>query len=358
MAEDAPVTAEAATLAPSCGPLFQLDREIELRLVEGDRVEIWGGRVRRLTVPLALASTLSRFSRPRSPDEVFAALGGRGERRQFEQLLAEMTRLAILRRLPDGGDAAERSLLDVLDPAILDAAGLQAAVRAGLEANRVCLVTDAFRADFAEEVFRDLDAFDRWAPHDRYTPFFNYHHHNIYDEGLFSPVLRSCRRIFDAPATKTLVSELSGRDCTGPTEFSASLYLPGDRSSPHDDALSPRSVAFVWHLTRGWDPCWGGHLFWCSPPVHVLPSFNRLVLFNVVRGRSVHFVEPVAAVARGKRMAINGWWCHGGAADGGQQRRLAEARAQDARRHLAWPSEHVERLDERISFIGRTGRAR
>ena len=66
-------------------------------------------------------------------------------------------------------------------------------------------------------------------------------------------------------------------------------------------------MAFVWHLTKDWDPKWGGDLYWCRAHHFVTPSFNTLALFTVGPD-SAHFVTHVAPGARSKRLAINGWW--------------------------------------------------
>jgi Rps23 Pro-64 3,4-dihydroxylase Tpa1-like proline 4-hydroxylase len=63
----------------------------------------------------------------------------------------------------------------------------------------------------------------------------------------------------------------------------------------------------VWHLAKDWRPEWGGALFWCPKGCYLPPVFNTLWLFNV-GPESIHFVTHVSPYARGKRLAINGWW--------------------------------------------------
>ena len=63
----------------------------------------------------------------------------------------------------------------------------------------------------------------------------------------------------------------------------------------------------MWHLAKDWRSEWGGALFWCAKGCYLPPLFNTLWLFNVVP-ESTHFVTHVSPYARGKRLAINGWW--------------------------------------------------
>ncbi|KAL1527512.1 hypothetical protein AB1Y20_008902 [Prymnesium parvum] len=94
---------------------------------------------------------------------------------------------------------------------------------------------------------------------------------------------------------------------------SASWFRPGDFSSPHNDQDDGNVVAFVWHLTRGWDERDGGDFVWCDPYLRFAPTANTLYLF-VVRDESDHLVQPVwddeqqCASPRPKRLAINGWY--------------------------------------------------
>jgi Rps23 Pro-64 3,4-dihydroxylase Tpa1-like proline 4-hydroxylase len=159
---------------------------------------------------------------------------------------------------------------------------------------------------------RSLDACTTWRVYEKYEEHFHYHHHNIYDGREYPPDLAWCDKIFDSGATKAWATQLSGRSCVGRTTFSASWYLPGDHSLPHNDAIAGggdanRHLAFVWHLAKGWRSEWGGALFWCPKALYLPPVFNTLVLFNVGPDTS-HFVTQVSPYAQGKRLAINGWW--------------------------------------------------
>lgn len=173
-------------------------------------------------------------------------------------------------------------------------------------------IRDAFEPEFAERMYRSLDSCRAWRLHEGGEQSFHFHHHNLYDPKEYPADLAWCASIFESPGTKAWVTRLSGRHCAGPAEFSASLYLPGDHSLPHNDVAATdgnfnRQVAFVWHLAKDWRPEWGGALYWCSKAAYLPPAFNTLYLFNV-GPESNHFVTHVSPYAQGRRLTVNGWW--------------------------------------------------
>ncbi len=198
-----------------------------------------------------------------------------------------------------------------LNPKISSNSELERQIRDHLINGDLVVIRDALQEGFAERMFACLDRFSDWRVYEGYEEHFHYHHHNIYDDKLFPPDLLWCREIVRSDATKNFIQRLSQRECAGETIFSASLYLPGDHSLPHDDFLGHRDehrqVAFVWHLTKHWQSAWGGEFFWCRKNRYVSPSFNTLLLFRV-QPTIMHFVTNVSPYAQGKRLAISGWW--------------------------------------------------
>jgi len=181
-----------------------------------------------------------------------------------------------------------------------------------MAAGNLIVIRDAFEQDFAERMYRSLDGCTTWHPYEGYEEDFAYHHHNLYHPEEYPADLTWCSKVFGSSKTKEWVTRLSGRSCSGPAQFSASWYLPGDHSLPHNDIAASgdsfnRQVAFVWHLAKDWRSEWGGALYWCARAYYVSPVFNTLLLFNVGPG-SNHFVTHVSPYAQGKRLAINGWW--------------------------------------------------
>ena len=200
-----------------------------------------------------------------------------------------------------------RGLRDVLCMDILGAESLDQ-LGFHLKQGRLIVIPNAFQEDFAKEVHASLDQWPQWQVYESYGQgFFHFHHHNIYDTSQAPPEFLECAAIFSHDSTKGFIADLTARDCSGRLQFGASRYFPGDHSLPHTDVTSVREVAYIWHLTKDWDPGWGGSLFWCPTGTYVAPTFNCLMLF-VVSTDSWHFVTTVSPYARGKRMAINGWW--------------------------------------------------
>ena len=185
-------------------------------------------------------------------------------------------------------------------------------VGAQLAAGGLVVIREAFEPAVAERMYHSLDACTTWRAYEKYEEHFHYHHHNLYNVSEYPADLLWCNEVFNSAATKAWATRLSGRPCIGPTAFSASWYLPGDHSLPHNDAIASdvetnRQVAFVWHLSKNWRSEWGGALFWCPRALYLSPAFNTLLLFNVGPNTS-HFVTQVSPYAQGKRLTINGWW--------------------------------------------------
>ena len=215
----------------------------------------------------------------------------------------------------DAQAAADASLLSIetyLRPSLRGPGSALTDAVPRLAAGGLVAIRDAFEPDFAERMYRSLDRCTTWRLYENYEEDFHYHHHNLYHPEEYPADLAWCSKVFDSSSTKAWATRLSGRSCVGPAEVSASWYLPGDHSLPHNDIATSgenfnRQVAFVWHLAKDWRSEWGGALYWCPTAFYLPPVFNTLWLFNV-GPESTHFVTHVSPYAQGKRLAINGWW--------------------------------------------------
>lgn len=196
------------------------------------------------------------------------------------------------------------SIMRIINPAV---AGVRRRLRGSLTAGRLVSIADALDHDFAAATWRALDETRAWKLHGHYEDGFHYHQHNIYAPHDFPPAIKTCQLVFSSTATKRWVASISGRGCGGAVSLSPSWYTPGDHNLPHYDHSGARQVAFVWHLTRGWHPAWGGQLLWCPTGALIPPGFNVLHLFAVSR-ESLHSVCVVAPIAAAKRLAVSGWW--------------------------------------------------
>ena len=212
----------------------------------------------------------------------------------------------------DALDEAGGGIENYLNPALFEDPATMRDVGARLRAGDVVVLKDAFRDEFAQAVHAELaaDTVD-WALNEAYfADGYHHRHHNAYDARAWSARLRRALGVFADERTRAFMSELAGRDCAGDATGAPSWYKAGDHSLPHTDWVGQRTVAYVWHLSKGWRPEWGGALYWAGADHAVAThpaSFNTLVLFCVTT-TSAHFVTTVSPHHEGKRLTFNGWW--------------------------------------------------
>lgn len=86
----------------------------------------------------------------------------------------------------------------------------------------------------------------------------------------------------------------------------------------HTDSVSTRRIAFVFHLTKHWEPTYGGLFMAFSNKSHTdiinvnVPEFNSLAFFDVSEERFVipHVVTEVANGINKPRISITGWFAY------------------------------------------------
>jgi hypothetical protein len=195
---------------------------------------------------------------------------------------------------------------------LLTGGRLAPAIAHELQAGRLCVIRDAIARPLADELHACLDAHDAWESLEVFKqPYTAYKNLGVFDRARFPAPLQRFEAMFGSEESRALIGEASGADTSGPVEMHASLFTPGCYQLPHTDFGSSNTVSFIWNLTRVWEPSWGGHFFWCSPPTNIVPTFNTLILFRP-SNESFHFTCPVAPHAQGKRLAVTGWWTGAG----------------------------------------------
>lgn len=262
----------------------------------------------QLELSFLTASVLGFFATPRTLAAAFE---------QFSDISSEQI-AAVVGSFVDAGALVkyapsprrETGIAELLNPDIFsDSARVEQMSRA-LRENRLVLVQDAFREDYAHRMRELLVRERRWQPYFGSIGMVHSSNMNV-STASFGPELRECADILGSDTTKRYMENLSGRSCDGPLELGAAWYRPGDYALPHQDVrivdTVSREVAFVWYLSTDWEPEWGGSFFWCKTGTLVAPKFNSLALFNV-SADSVHMVCPVSNQATGKRLSIHGWW--------------------------------------------------
>jgi Rps23 Pro-64 3,4-dihydroxylase Tpa1-like proline 4-hydroxylase len=296
--------------APPSPPSLRLAPDATYRVISAAAVEVLvKGHTMQLAVPLF--RLLLEFAEPQPAATVFARLDGTLSLERYSEIVRQLEVSGILIAENPIGETENKIVIpdfrDLFQGDILRDEQLVAAMRVQLDSGRAVVIRDAIDADFAERVHRELTACEAWRPYEHISTLFHYHHHNLYSENDFPDSVREFKSVLEQPATRAFMARLCNRDCGGRVMAGASLYLPGDHSLPHRDFGLSRSVAFVWHLTKDWESSWGGHLYWCPSGTSVAPTFNCFMLFNVMES-SLHLVTAVSPHARGKRLAVNGWW--------------------------------------------------
>ena len=101
---------------------------------------------------------------------------------------------------------------------------------------------------------------------------------------------------------KEWIRDISRSEVNGSTIAGTSYYAAGDYTMPHTDRAPGRTgdtekrrIAYILHLTKQWNPKFGGDLIFMNPTYHFHPSFNSMTLFPVSES-SWHFVSPVAGI--------------------------------------------------------------
>ena len=70
-------------------------------------------------------------------------------------------------------------------------------------------------------------------------------------------------------------------------------------------------LAFVLHLTKNWNPCWGGLYMDYSDMNNIktiIPSFNKFVMFKVGNNQTPHSVSSVTENITHQRISVTGWY--------------------------------------------------
>jgi hypothetical protein len=287
--------------------IYQMSTDASFRIASPNEVIVSRSGEPDATLSLRDYRILLEFVEPRTREQVFDRVGTDIPLADFYRLVMTLEGRRLLVVKSGDSRGAETPFRELFNRGIFDDDATVDRVSQLLDEGRAVVIPNAFQTDFAERVWRGIDSIDHWHLQQDVYPIFHSRNHNVLFERQFPPPLLECKRVFGSENAKEWMSRVSRRDCMGPIEFGASLYLPGDHNLPHRDAGVARSMAFVWNLTREWQDDWGGGFFWCPSGTTVVPRFNTLVLFNTSLS-SLHFVTLVSPFARGKRLAVSGWW--------------------------------------------------
>jgi hypothetical protein len=233
------------------------------------------------------------FAMPTTIEQAYRLLEPDGNLEEFDRAVRQLLDQGVLEQERTRDQA---SLIELLSSRV-DKAILSAHLRRG----DLVVIPDAFPMDLAKEVQRDLLA-TYWKTSDGQGFLYS----AVESLDGRSPTLTRVHDMWQA--SKSVMTELSGEDCSGESRASASWYRQRDFASPHNDSTSrSKSVAFNWYLADDWKVNWGGSLFWGPTGQHIFPLFNTVVLFKVLP-TNVHAVCSVSTQAMSRRIAVNGFW--------------------------------------------------
>lgn len=94
------------------------------------------------------------------------------------------------------------------------------------------------------------------------------------------------------------------------TTVFANKYTEKCFLATHTDDGNGR-LAFVLHLTKNWNPCWGG-LYMDQSDMNniktIIPSFNKFVMFRVGDNQTPHSVSSITENITHQRISVTGWF--------------------------------------------------
>ena len=158
----------------------------------------------------------------------------------------------------------ENSIESFLNPALFEDPATMEDIGSAIRNGKLVVIRNAFVPEFAEALYADFDEIDDWdLNQEQFDDGFHFSHHNIYNMDKYNDLMKAAVRMLEDHESKRFMTELTGRDCMGTgdnSHGSASYYQPGDHSLPHTDHVHQRTVAYVLHLTKDWQPEWGGAL--------------------------------------------------------------------------------------------------
>ena len=110
--------------------------------------------------------------------------------------------------------------------------------------------------------------------------------------------------------TLNILNEITNLNLQKSTTIFANKYTSDCFLATHTDDGNGR-LAFVLHLTKNWNACWGGMYMDHTDPNNiktVIPSFNKMVMFRVGNNQTPHSVSCVTNNLTRKRISVTGWF--------------------------------------------------
>lgn len=241
---------------------------------------------------------------------------------------------------------SESSLLDFLDPTILEDEVLLDEIKSKLLEGRLVVIQDAFKPEFAEFVHSQISSDDvDWTREQHITSSDGIQRIVLKDTGeeneslseeirsiiaqstwesswqrvvgqvekkssTNSRIVSQLQRMLAATGSRTFMHEkICTRSCMGSdVEVEVNEHNGGDYSTYQNGFAGWRSVNMIWQLSKDWDSKWGGAFFWGQSKTmqtgYHYPTFNSLVLY-IPTPYSTFYVTPVSNIAKGRLLSVD-----------------------------------------------------
>ena len=125
-----------------------------------------------------------------------------------------------------------------------------------------------------------------------------------------STVYEETMAFFNGKEMVDFMNSVTDLDITSGDKTFVSRYSENCFLSNHTDDVNGK-LAFVCHLTKDWNPDWGGLYLDLRDTKNIktiCPSFNKLVIFEVTDGVAPHSVTQIVNNSNKERISVSGWY--------------------------------------------------
>lgn len=125
-----------------------------------------------------------------------------------------------------------------------------------------------------------------------------------------SAIFEETMTFFNGKEMIEFINNVTDLNVTSGDKTFVSRYSENCFLSNHTDDVNGK-LAFVCHLTKDWNPDWGGLYLDLRDTKNIktiCPSFNKLVLFEVTAGVAPHSVTQVVSNSNKERISVSGWY--------------------------------------------------
>jgi Rps23 Pro-64 3,4-dihydroxylase Tpa1-like proline 4-hydroxylase len=143
---------------------------------------------------------------------------------------------------------------------------------------------------------------------------FSYFFWRSFDDHVSDCICQECqfKKFLRSDTMINFLNTITNRNITSLHTAFANIYDKGCFLATHTDDNNGK-LAYVFHLSKNWNPAWGGMYFALDPSLKtvtktITPTFNQFAIFSVGNNETPHLVTEVAQNIIHKRISISGWY--------------------------------------------------